>query len=495
MNEEEIKCECGVIFKKQDFKNHFRKCIDLISKFQAFDYKMIQLIKTYINSKESMIIIKFFLQRYIKILNFKLNKVFNISINRQEKNNNNIPQISFINNNNERGNKAGVFSPIYAENENQGIFHKTTEQFKPRNNNVNLFNNFNPIYTENDNNRGIFHKTMDEFKPRNNNGNIVNNFNPIYAENNNNNNNLKNSNNQIINNTEIVIKFKYIKTNLIYSEKGKMNEKLINVIQRFEKGSCPSWMKNFLSNPTYKGQKIDPQKTLYEIGIKDSEIIEFINTSNNKNNNNNIIINNKNIKNNNNNINNNLNNNINSNINNKNIQNQINIINKNLIQNKVIIGDLNSIIELHNYNTPNFKNQIQPGIFINNNLKQHKHNLTFCITIFPWMCIICQRNYYGDNPRYYCSLCDFNICTFCKEDDNYNHPPEFNRLKPPELNVKQKFIENNLHEHKLVYLSRRADNCSSWKCNICQEDYSYEIWSFYCTECDFDICANCIKKQ
>ena len=117
MNEEEIKCECGDIFKKQDFKNHFRKCIDLISKFQAFDYKMIQLIKTYINSKESMIIIKFFLQRYIKILNFKLNKVFNIGINRQEKNNNNIPQISFINNNNEKGNKAGVFSPIYAENE------------------------------------------------------------------------------------------------------------------------------------------------------------------------------------------------------------------------------------------------------------------------------------------------------------------------------------------------------------------------------------------
>ena len=90
---------------------------------------------------------------------------------------------------------------------------------------------------------------------------------------------LKNGTSQIINNNEleIEIKFKYIKENSIYSEKAKKFEKLIDVIKRFEKVNCPPWMKNYLSNPTYNGQKVDPQKTLNEIGIKNSEIIEFIN--------------------------------------------------------------------------------------------------------------------------------------------------------------------------------------------------------------------------
>ena len=180
MNEEKIKCECGELFTKQNFKTHYKTCAELIHKFKEFDFKMIQLIKKYLNSKERLILIKFFLHRYVKILNYQLSKIFNNKIIIPNKNNfifptftikTNDPQLqkrlmTFQNNNknnfspieifsNKPNNAIGLginnFSPIYAENENNN--------FSPISNNTNNFktkkgieiNNFNPIYSENDN--------------------------------------------------------------------------------------------------------------------------------------------------------------------------------------------------------------------------------------------------------------------------------------------------------------------------------------------------------
>ena len=31
----------------------------------------------------------------------------------------------------------------------------------------------------------------------------------------------------------------------------------------------------------------------------------------------------------------------------------------------------------------------------------------------------------------------------------------------------------------------------NWRCNICSKDYSYDVPTFYCTNCDFDLCQKC----
>ena len=48
-------------------------------------------------------------------------------------------------------------------------------------------------------------------------------------------------------------------------------------------------------------------------------------------------------------------------------------------------------------------------------------------------------------------------------------------------------------QHPLVNCKTpgRAEISPSWKCNCCQLDYSYNIPTFYCTACDFDLCQKC----
>ena len=38
----------------------------------------------------------------------------------------------------------------------------------------------------------------------------------------------------------------------------------------------------------------------------------------------------------------------------------------------------------------------------------------------------------------------------------------------------------------------RAEISPSWKCNVCSSDYSYNVPTFYCTACDFDLCQRCL---
>ena len=48
-------------------------------------------------------------------------------------------------------------------------------------------------------------------------------------------------------------------------------------------------------------------------------------------------------------------------------------------------------------------------------------------------------------------------------------------------------------QHPLVNCKTpgRAEKSPSWKCNCCKLDYSYNIPTFYCTACDFDLCQKC----
>jgi V8-like Glu-specific endopeptidase len=51
---------------------------------------------------------------------------------------------------------------------------------------------------------------------------------------------------------------------------------------------------------------------------------------------------------------------------------------------------------------------------------------------------------------------------------------------------------NNFHEHNLI-LTYKNDN---WRCNVCEFEYgSFKKVSFYCQQCNFNVCDNCYLKE
>ena len=77
MSEENIECECGIIISEMKFKDHFKDCSKLFNKYKDLDFKINKLIKEYIDSKESLIIVKFLFKRFIKLLEHKLKNYIN----------------------------------------------------------------------------------------------------------------------------------------------------------------------------------------------------------------------------------------------------------------------------------------------------------------------------------------------------------------------------------------------------------------------------------
>lgn len=55
-------------------------------------------------------------------------------------------------------------------------------------------------------------------------------------------------------------------------------------------------------------------------------------------------------------------------------------------------------------------------------------------------------------------------------------------------------IKIEIHEHPLILCITpdRKNYGTHWTCNNCKTDYFYEIPSFYCTYCDFDLCPKCL---
>ena len=81
MSHEIINCECGKTFEENEFMKHFKNCQTLINKYKDFDYIITNLLKSYINNKNSLIIIRFLFKRFMSLLNYKLNtNSFNLNL-------------------------------------------------------------------------------------------------------------------------------------------------------------------------------------------------------------------------------------------------------------------------------------------------------------------------------------------------------------------------------------------------------------------------------
>ena len=133
-----------------------------------------------------------------------------------------------------------------------------------------------------------------------------------------------------------------------------------------------------------------------------------------------------------------------------------------------------------------------PGI----HARDHEDILVYSLTDFDWKCNVCQNNYKKNEPRYYCSICDYNMCDKCVEYGQYDKKRSFPKPIPPcNFNFKNKSLKTS-HSHDLVFCrtSRCILNETYWYCNECHKGYGPENWSFYCTLCDYDLCCECAKK-
>ena len=130
------------------------------------------------------------------------------------------------------------------------------------------------------------------------------------------------------------------------------------------------------------------------------------------------------------------------------------------------------------------------------NVNEHQHQLVYIISILNWRCSLCEKNYNKEDAKYYCSLCDFNMCDKCHFIRKYEIKKAFpENVKPSDPLVKNPILKYNNHNHILVYCrtSRFDEVYNSWMCNNCRSKFNNEVWSFYCTQCDFDICSKCAR--
>ena len=86
------------------------------------------------------------------------------------------------------------------------------------------------------------------------------------------------------------------------------------------------------------------------------------------------------------------------------------------------------------------------------------------------------------------------MCDKCRIIDGYVQPSPFTKKTVNyNKNIKEKYKEIREHPHKLVYcLTSRSLVFYGWFCKICNRFFDSDIWSFYCTNCNFDLCSECL---
>ena len=295
------------------------------------------------------------------------------------------------------------------------------------NNNINFYNNFNYLNNYFDNSN---YDDMNNLSNSFNNISIPTNSDDFSFGNNLTNKSSKNTMQPI--SSEINILFSFTTTQ-VFNVSGRLNEKLSNVINRFKNTLCPEQLKGNLERCIHNGSKLDIEKTLKESGIKNGDRILFLeNLSNNDNNN-----------------------------------------------KEKKDSEMNSI------------DQLSPSGII---VKEHIHNLVYCLNIFCWKCNLCKIRYEKKYPKYYCSICNYSMCENCHDNRNYPKKKAFpDNDFESSVAIKKKFLKTAYHKHYLAYsrTSRDTDELKKWYCNNCKDTFENDVWSFYCTKCDFDICTKC----
>ena len=136
----------------------------------------------------------------------------------------------------------------------------------------------------------------------------------------------------------------------------------------------------------------------------------------------------------------------------------------------------------------------------------HEHPLQLCYPLARknygtgWTCDKCSTSFTYDEPSFYCTFCDLDICQKCIGEFRFN---EINIYDTTSNNYKyeQRISNGNFqwqksspfHNHLLTYIQR--GNNSSWICDKCSKKFQSKDPSFYCSLCDFDICQTCFNNN
>ena len=122
----------------------------------------------------------------------------------------------------------------------------------------------------------------------------------------------------------------------------------------------------------------------------------------------------------------------------------------------------------------------------------HNHELIYMITNRYWRCNLCRKNYDNNIPTYYCTNCDYDVCSECMSQlsDENNYSLIIHGMRK---NYSIKSISDSRHYHPLMYcnISRGRNSMNTWYCDNCKKEYNNE-WSFYCSICDYNLCYKCI---
>ena len=256
------------------------------------------------------------------------------------------------------------------------------------------------------------------------------------------------------------------------------------------KKECPEELKDQMSIPLHGGLKINPEKTLSEIGVKNGQIILFILDGNSKK---------TKIK--------------KKEEDDKLTEDEVKQIKKWLVEYEVMRfmkhlmktfikkegdndNDNDNIISLDSRESMQFIDYIREKEKCGSiTVKEHDHKLVYCLTDFAWSCNLCKQKNEKKNARYYCSICNFNMCDECHSKGNYIKKKVFpDGVTPSNKSVKENFINAAYHEHRLVYCrsSRSVIGYNGWICDNCRDNFDNDEWSFFCTSCDFDLCCSCV---
>ena len=134
----------------------------------------------------------------------------------------------------------------------------------------------------------------------------------------------------------------------------------------------------------------------------------------------------------------------------------------------------------------NFCNKDECKIHLH--IDKHEHGLVLLYSNRSWFCDVCKLQFSNKEQTYYCSICDFDVCNHCignirKYPLNYI----FNE------NIFFYHFNYQSHKHRLIYCrtSRYDDKTTKWTCQLCNKTFGDEIWSFFCTNCNYDICLSC----
>ena len=348
-----------------------------------------------------------------------INNMNNITVNFNNNFNNSMNNIQPCFNMNNPMNNMNFNNNQNMNMMNNNLYNSVNMNMNFQNDNLNLINNNSKNSLANSFNNLSTMKLKEDFKlEQNMDNNLYNTMKPFH-------------NDIIIN---MIFKFR---TGETFNIKGKMNDKLSNILNEFKKTQCPEKSKNELLFCLHNGSKLNLEKTLKESEINNDDIILIITND---------------------------------------------VVSKEIKEENKVNSEINS--------STNLSNLSSSGIIV----KEHIHNLVYCLNNFIWKCNLCLIKYEKTSPKYFCSVCNFNMCEKCHAYRNYPKKKAFpENIDTSNITIKKKFLKTVYHKHILVYsrTSRDSTEFKQWFCNNCKTTFENDVWSFYCTKCDYDLCKIC----